>query len=100
MPESVSAKPSVAVIGLGSMGSGMATSLRRAGFDVTGKFTSVLGVRFGFRPTGGVEGAPQVSASTEQTSASTQEIAASAHELARTAADLDALVARFTLARS
>ncbi|HWI72037.1 MAG TPA: methyl-accepting chemotaxis protein [Baekduia sp.] len=40
----------------------------------------------------------QVSASTEQTSASTQEIAASAHELARTAADLDALVARFTLA--
>jgi methyl-accepting chemotaxis protein len=41
----------------------------------------------------------QVSASTEQTSASTQEIAASAHELARTAADLDALVARFTLAR-
>jgi methyl-accepting chemotaxis protein len=41
----------------------------------------------------------QVSASTEQTSASTQQIAASAHELARTAADLDALVARFTLAR-
>jgi methyl-accepting chemotaxis protein len=41
----------------------------------------------------------QVSASTQQTSASTQEIAASAHELARTAADLDALVARFTLAR-
>jgi methyl-accepting chemotaxis protein len=41
----------------------------------------------------------QVSASTQETSASTQEIAASAHELARTAADLDALVARFTLAR-
>ncbi|MDX6702124.1 MAG: methyl-accepting chemotaxis protein [Baekduia sp.] len=39
----------------------------------------------------------EVSASTEQTSASTQQIAASAHELARTAADLDALVARFTL---
>ncbi len=31
-----SAKPRVAVIGLGSMGFGMATSLRRAGFDVTG----------------------------------------------------------------
>jgi putative dehydrogenase len=29
-------KPRVAVIGLGSMGFGMATSLRRAGFDVTG----------------------------------------------------------------
>ena len=34
MPES--AKPRVAVIGLGSMGFGMATSLRRAGFEVTG----------------------------------------------------------------
>src|ERR1700682_340750 len=34
MPES--AKPRVAVIGLGSMGFGMATSLRRAGFAVTG----------------------------------------------------------------
>ena len=34
MPES--AKPRIAVIGLGSMGFGMATSLRRAGFDVTG----------------------------------------------------------------
>src|SRR5580704_10375953 len=33
---SQSAKPRVAVIGLGSMGFGMATSLRRAGFDVTG----------------------------------------------------------------
>jgi 3-hydroxyisobutyrate dehydrogenase len=31
-----SAGPRVAVIGLGSMGYGMATSLRRAGFDVTG----------------------------------------------------------------
>jgi methyl-accepting chemotaxis protein len=41
----------------------------------------------------------QISASTQETSASTQEIAASAHELARTAADLDALVARFTLAK-
>jgi hypothetical protein len=30
------AKPRIAVIGLGSMGFGMATSLRRAGFDVTG----------------------------------------------------------------
>ena len=30
------AKPLVAVIGLGSMGFGMATSLRRAGFEVTG----------------------------------------------------------------
>jgi 3-hydroxyisobutyrate dehydrogenase len=36
MPESVSEKPRVAVIGLGSMGSGMAASLRRAGFEVTG----------------------------------------------------------------
>ena len=34
MPES--AKPRIAVIGLGSMGFGMATSLRRAGFEVTG----------------------------------------------------------------
>src|SRR5260370_10951563 len=34
MPESVN--PRVAVIGLGSMGFGMATSLKRAGFDVTG----------------------------------------------------------------
>ena len=33
---SSSAKPRVAVIGLGSMGFGMATSLRRAGFAVTG----------------------------------------------------------------
>src|ERR1700710_2787910 len=31
-----SSKPRVAVIGLGSMGYGMATSLRRAGFDVVG----------------------------------------------------------------
>ena len=34
MPEA--AKPCIAVIGLGSMGFGMATSLRRAGFEVTG----------------------------------------------------------------
>ena len=34
MPEST--KPRVAVIGLGSMGFGMATSLKRAGFEVTG----------------------------------------------------------------
>ncbi len=40
----------------------------------------------------------QVSASTEQTSASTQEIAASAQELARSSADLEELVARFTVA--
>ena len=31
-----SRKPLIAVIGLGSMGFGMATSLRRAGFEVTG----------------------------------------------------------------
>ena len=31
-----SSAPKVAVIGLGSMGFGMATSLRRAGFEVTG----------------------------------------------------------------
>src|SRR5215475_12457008 len=33
---SESAKPRMAVIGLGSMGFGMATSLRRAGLEVTG----------------------------------------------------------------
>ena len=32
----LSEKPKMAVIGLGSMGFGMATSLRRAGFEVTG----------------------------------------------------------------
>lgn len=36
MPPTESGKPRVAVIGLGSMGFGMATSLRRAGLDVTG----------------------------------------------------------------
>ena len=36
MPHSATIKPHIAVIGLGSMGFGMATSLRRAGFDVTG----------------------------------------------------------------
>src|SRR4051794_3853289 len=36
MPEPATQKPRVAVIGLGSMGYGMATSLRRAGFDVIG----------------------------------------------------------------
>src|SRR3979409_1341042 len=47
MPESVSPKPRVAVIGLGSMGFGMATSLRRAGFDVTGCDVSAeTGARF------------------------------------------------------
>src|SRR3954453_1278472 len=36
MPESVMRKPRTAVIGLGSMGFGMATSLQRAGFEVKG----------------------------------------------------------------
>ena len=36
MPESASQSQRIAVIGLGSMGFGMATSLRRAGFEVTG----------------------------------------------------------------
>jgi putative dehydrogenase len=36
MPETVTAKPRAAVIGLGSMGFGMATSLKRKGFEVTG----------------------------------------------------------------
>src|SRR6202048_3884541 len=36
MSPSASPKPRIAVIGLGSMGFGMATSLRRAGFAVTG----------------------------------------------------------------
>ena len=36
MSESAFQKPRVAVIGLGSMGYGMATSLKRAGFDVIG----------------------------------------------------------------
>ena len=36
IPEAASTKPRIAVIGLGSMGYGMATSLRRAGFEVTG----------------------------------------------------------------
>ncbi|MFY9958755.1 L-threonate dehydrogenase [Bradyrhizobium sp.] len=36
MPESKSVKPRIAVIGLGSMGFGMAISLKRAGFAVTG----------------------------------------------------------------
>ncbi len=43
MPES--AKPRVAVIGLGSMGYGMATSLRRAGLDVTGCDVSAEAVK-------------------------------------------------------
>ena len=33
---SSSAKPRIAVIGLGSMGYGMASALKRAGFEVTG----------------------------------------------------------------
>ncbi len=36
MPQTTATKPRVAVIGLGSMGFGMATSLRRAGLQVTG----------------------------------------------------------------
>jgi L-threonate 2-dehydrogenase len=40
-----SAKPRVAVIGLGSMGYGMATSLHRAGFDVTGCDVSAASVQ-------------------------------------------------------
>src|SRR5882724_4784896 len=36
MPETTSQKPRVAVVGLGSIGFGMATSLSRAGFGVTG----------------------------------------------------------------
>src|ERR1700761_7642411 len=36
MPEAAPGKPRIAVIGLGSMGFGMATSLKRAGFSVTG----------------------------------------------------------------
>jgi 3-hydroxyisobutyrate dehydrogenase len=36
MPETASPKPRMAVIGLGSMGFGMATSVRRKGFEVTG----------------------------------------------------------------
>ena len=43
MPEA--AKPTVAVIGLGSMGFGMATSLRRAGFAVTGCDVSAESVK-------------------------------------------------------
>src|SRR3569832_1178715 len=33
---STSAKPRIAVVGLGSMGYGMASALKRAGFEVTG----------------------------------------------------------------
>src|SRR3978361_1423517 len=36
MPKSASQSQRIAVIGLGSMGFGMASSLRRAGFEVTG----------------------------------------------------------------
>src|ERR1700732_2825504 len=36
MPEAANSKPRIAVIRLGSMGFGMATSLHRAGFEVTG----------------------------------------------------------------
>jgi len=43
MPEAT--KPRIAVIGLGSMGYGMATSLRRAGFEVTGYDVSADAVK-------------------------------------------------------
>src|ERR1700679_926874 len=47
MAESGSPKPHVAVIGLGSMGFGMATSLRRAGLNATGcVFSDDAGARF------------------------------------------------------
>jgi putative dehydrogenase len=36
MLDAANSKPRIAVIGLGSMGFGMATSLKRAGFEVTG----------------------------------------------------------------
>jgi L-threonate 2-dehydrogenase len=45
MPSSTSAKPRTAVIGLGSMGYGMASSLRRAGFEVKGCDVSAEAVR-------------------------------------------------------
>jgi len=41
MSQSAPSKPRIAVIGLGSMGFGMATSLKRAGFEVTGCDVSV-----------------------------------------------------------
>src|ERR1700761_9598890 len=43
MPET--AAPRIAVIGLGSMGFGMATSLKRAGFEVTGCDVSAEAVK-------------------------------------------------------
>src|SRR6202789_3599698 len=45
MPQAAPAKPHIAVIGLGSMGYGMATSLRRGGFEVTGCDVSQDAVR-------------------------------------------------------
>jgi len=45
MPEPALTTPRIAVIGLGSMGFGMATSLRRAGFEVTGCDVSADAVR-------------------------------------------------------
>lgn len=45
MPDAASTKPRIAVIGLGSMGFGMATSLRRAGFEVTGCDVSAEAVK-------------------------------------------------------
>uniref|UniRef100_UPI002608B7E2 NAD(P)-binding domain-containing protein n=1 Tax=Bradyrhizobium sp. TaxID=376 RepID=UPI002608B7E2 len=42
---SASVKPRIAVIGLGSMGYGMATALKRAGFEVTGCDVAAEAVR-------------------------------------------------------
>jgi L-threonate 2-dehydrogenase len=56
MSETPSQKPRVAVIGLGSMGFGMATSLRRKGFDVTGYDVSADAVvRFAAEGGGGAK---------------------------------------------
>src|SRR6195952_3437030 len=45
MPETAVSKPRIAVIGLGSMGFGMATSLKKAGFNVTGCDVSDVAVK-------------------------------------------------------
>src|SRR3981189_2380936 len=61
MPETTSQKPRVAVIGLGSMGFGMATSLSRAGFGVTGCDVSADAVAR-FVPDGGSAAKPPAEA--------------------------------------
>src|SRR3981189_196712 len=53
-----SAKPRIAVIGLGSMGFGMATSLRRAGLEVTGWDVSQDAVNKFIADGGGGAGTP------------------------------------------